>query len=216
MVYNTKMLTPSQLPKTLTDLTNSQWKGKIVMHDPTLGSGGTKYWATLSTIMGNTTVNDFLKALKTNVSPTLVPSPGTTETDVANGQYAIGMEVFLTDTVGDINSNSSIAPLPIQGLPVITTISDAAVLKGAQHPNAAKLLTDFLSSPARQTVIVNVTNVLPQSSILLPISPNVQTVYSLTSLISKYEPGATVSYVPNSVLTGSNSYKATYASIFSP
>jgi iron(III) transport system substrate-binding protein len=216
MVYNTKMLTPSQLPKTLNDLTDPQWKGKIVMHDLTLGTGGTRYWGALSTVLGNSTINNFLTALKANVNPTLVPSPSATESNVATGQYAIGMQVFLTDIVGDINSNHPVAPLPLQGIPIITTVSDAAVLKGAQHPNAAKLLVNYLASPAGQTVIGNVTNQLPQSSIRLPVDPNVKTVYTLASLVAKYEPGTTVTYLPNSVLLGVSSYQKVYTPIFKP
>jgi iron(III) transport system substrate-binding protein len=216
MVYNTKMLTPSQLPKTLTDLTDPQWKGKIVMHDPTLGTGGTHYWSTLSTVLGNDTVNNFLKALKSNVNPTLVPSPSSTESDVATGQYAIGMEVFLTDVVGDINNNASVAPLLIQGLPLVTAPSDGIILKGAQHVNAAKLLIDYLASPAGQTVIGDVTNVLPQSSIRIPVSPTVQTVYSLASLTAKYAPGTSIAYIPSNVFTGTAGDRATYTAIFKP
>ncbi len=215
-VYNTKMVSPSQLPKTLMDLANPQWKGKIVMHDPTLGTGGTHYWATLSTILGNSTVNTFLTQLKANVNPTLVPSPGGTESAVATGQYAIGFEVFLTDTVGDINSNATVAPLPIQGIPLVTAPSVGAVLKGALHPNAAKLLIDFLASPGGQTTVGDVTNIIPASSPRIPMNPNVHVPYNMTSLISKYDPGATVTYIPANILINSSSYQATYKSIFSP
>lgn len=213
-VYNTKLVPASQVPKTLSDLANPQWKGKMAMHDPTLGTGGTHYWATLSTILGNSTVNNFLTQLKANVNPALIPSPGSTESDVASGQYAIACEVFLTDTVGDIMSNATVAPLPLQGVPLVTAPSAGAILKGAQHPNAAKLLIDFLASPGGQTTVGDVTNVIPTSSPRIPINLNVTVPYSMASLISKYDPGATIAYVPASILLNSTSYRATYKSIF--
>lgn len=213
-VYNTNLIPASQVPKTLTDLTNPQWKGKMVMHDPTLGTGGTHYWATLSTDLGNSTINNFLTQLKANVDPALLPSPGGTESAVATGQYAIGCEVFLTDTVGDILNNATVAPLPLQGVPLVTSPSSAAILKGAQHPNAAKLLIDFLASPAGQAVIGDVTNIIPTSSPRIPINPNVQVPYSMQSVIAKYDSGATLLYVPAHILLNSTSYKAEYKSIF--
>ncbi len=213
-VYNTKLVPASQVPKTLSDLTNPQWNGKMAMHDPTLGTGGTHYWATLSTILGNTTVNNFLTQLKANVNPALIPSPGATESDVASGEYAIACEVFLTDTVGDILNNATVAPLPLQGVPLVTSPSQAAVLKGALHPNAAKLLIDFLASPSGQATIGDVTNIIPTSSPRIPINPNVQVPWSMATLISKYDPGATVAYVPASILLNSGGYQATYKSIF--
>jgi iron(III) transport system substrate-binding protein len=213
-VYNTKLVPASQVPKTLSDLTNPQWKGKMAMHDPTLGTGGTHYWATLSTVMGNSTINNFLTQLKANVNPTLMPSPGGTESAVASGQFAIACEVFLTDTVGDILNNATVAPLPLQGVPLVTSPSVGAILKGAQHENAAKLLIDFLASPAGQAVVGDVTNIIPTSAPRIPINPNVQVPYSMNSLISKYDPGANVTYVPASILLNSSSYQATYKSIF--
>lgn len=213
-VYNTKLVPASQVPKTLNDLANPEWKGKMVMHDPTLGTGGTHYWATLSTILGNSTVDNFLTQLKANVNPALVPSPGGTEADVASGQYAIGCEVFLTDIVGDMANNATVAPLPLQGVPLIATPSVGAILKGAQHQAAAKLLIDFLASPAGQAVVGDVTNIVAQSSPRIPMDPGVQVPYSMSSLISKYDPGATVTYIPASILLNSTSYKATYTTIF--
>lgn len=213
-VYNTKLVPASQVPKTLSDLTNPQWKGKMAMHDPTLGTGGTHYWATLSTVLGNSTVNNFLTQLKANVNPTLMPSPGGTESAVASGTFAIACEVFLTDTIGDVLNNATVAPLPLQGVPLVTSPSVGAILKGAQHPDAAKLLIDFLASPAGQTVVGDVTTIIPTSSPRIPMNLNVTVPYSMTSLIAKYDPGANLTYVPASILLNSSSYQATYKSIF--
>lgn len=215
MVYNTQVLSASQLPQNLTDLASARWSGKIAMHDPTLGTGATHYWAALSTILGNDTVNNFLKSLRANVSPKLMPSPSGTESAVSSGQFAIGFQVFLTDVVGDINNGAPVAPFALKGIPVLTTVSAATILTGVQHPNSAKLLVDYLASSSGQTALGNVTNQLPKSSIRLPVSTTVQTIYSLNSLVAKYLPGTNIVTMPNSVLAtaANNAYKATFTAI---
>jgi ABC-type Fe3+ transport system substrate-binding protein len=73
--------------------------------------------------------------------------------------------------------------LNITGLPLMITPSNAALIKNAQHPNAAKLLADFMASPAGQTAWGNI-------DVRTPVSQTVTAKWSLSSEIKTFDPGA--------------------------
>ena len=88
-VYNTQMIQPANVPTTMAQVANAQFKGEVVMNDPTTGTAFTQYWASLEGVLGNSTVVNFLHALKNATDPTVLPTTESCATDVAGGAYAI-------------------------------------------------------------------------------------------------------------------------------
>jgi len=181
--YNTKMITPANVPTTMAQVANPQFKGEIVMNDPTTGTAFTQYWASLSGVVGNATVNTFLQNLKSATSPVIVSTTTSCMGDVASGAYAICLAGYVHEAAPDIQSGAPMKFLNITGLPLMLTPSNAALIKNAQHPNAAKLLVDFMASPAGQTAWGNI-------DVRIPVSQTVTAKWSLTSAIKTFYPGA--------------------------
>ena len=192
--YNTNLITAANVPTTMAQVANSQFKGDIVMNDPTTGTAFTQYWAALAGVLGNSTVTTFLQNLKANAAPTIVPTTTSCMNDVASGAYAICLGGYMQDAAPDIQSAAPMKFLNITGLPLMVTPSMSGILKGALHPNAAQLLTDFMASPAGQTAWGNI-------NVRTPVNPNVNAKWSLTSEIKTFYPGAgPVTYFPTPVL----------------
>ena len=204
--YNTNMISPANVPTTMAQVANSQFKGEVVMNDPTTGTAFTQYWAALAGVLGNTTVITFLHSLKNVTNPAIVPTTTSCMNDVASGAYAICLGGYMQDAAPDMQSGAPMKFLNITGLPLMLTPSNAALVKNAQHPNAAKLLIDFMASPAGQTAWGNI-------DVRTPVSQTVTAKWSLNSEIKTFDPGAgTQIYFPTPTLAASASaWGATFA-----
>ncbi len=206
--YNTKMISPANVPTTMAEVANSQFKGQVVMNDPTTGTAFTQYWASLANALGNSTVYTFLHNLKTAVNPTIVPTTTSCMNDVASGAYAICLGGYMQDAAPNIQAGAPMKFLNITGLPLMLTPSNAAILKGAQHPNGAKLLVDFMASPVGQTAWGNI-------NVRTPVSQTVTAKWSLQSELQTFWPGALSAqqiYFPTPVVAASaTAWASTFA-----
>jgi iron(III) transport system substrate-binding protein len=204
--YNTNMISPANVPTTMAEVANAQFKGEVVMNDPTTGTAFTQYWASLEGALGNSTVTTFLHDLKNATAPTVVPTTESCMNDVAQSKYAICLGGYMQDAAPDIQAGSPLKFLNITGLPLMLTPSNAAIVKNAQHPNAAKLLVDFMASPAGQTAWGNI-------NVRTPVSQTVTAKWSLSSEIATFYPGAgTQVYFPTpKVATSASAWAATFA-----
>ena len=173
--YNTQLLNKSSLPTTLSALTSPQWKGKVIMHDVTVGSTGTQYMLSLVPILGNQTWTNFVKDLAANVHPTLTGDLGAVSNNVASGQYQIGIIAYLHDVLRLKSQGAPIDWFLPSGVPLLTVPSSVAMLKAAEHPNAAKLFIDFILSMAGQQTLGN-------AVVRIPARPNVGATYSLENV----------------------------------
>ncbi len=204
--YNTQMI--KDPPTTLSQLASSTYKGDVIMLDPTTGTSATAYFGTLSDLIGNATVTNFLEQLHTNVAPVLTTSQTTVTSDVASGEYGIGLVGLMTDALPDIQSGAPIGFLNITGLPVMLAYTNTAILAGAQHPDAAKLFIDFCTSPLGQAAIGNI-------SIRFPVNTNVPTTYNLASSLKQYTPGQSTYQDPDAAYFNlATEYTNEYLNIF--
>ncbi len=182
-VYNTAMIKPANIPTTMAQVANAQFNGLVVMNDPTTGTAFTQYWASLEGYLGNATVVSFLQALKTTTNPTILPTTESCATDVASGAHAICLGGYMQEAAPNIQLCACEKFLNITGLPIMITPSNSMIIKNAQHPNAAKLLTDFMASPAGQIAWGNI-------NVRTPVTPNVAAKWSFSSELNTFDPGA--------------------------
>lgn len=185
-IYNTQKLTPSQLPQNLSALASPQWKGKVIMLDPTLGSVSTQYFGSLVSVIGNSTLTQFMQQLETNVKPAVTPSTTAVTEDVANGQYDIGIVALLNDVLSYKSQGAPVDWFLPQGVPLLAFPESVAIIRTSQHLQADKAFVDFVLSPNAQSILGN-------TDYRIPALPNVNAKYS----ISKLAPNVTVQYFPS-------------------
>jgi iron(III) transport system substrate-binding protein len=147
LVINTKLVPPGQEPKSWKDLTDPKWKGKILSDDFRALGGGSVLFAVTDDKLGT----EFHEKLSQQ-GLIFSREVGTDERRVAAGEYPI--------RIPQLASNY----LRMKGLPVKLIIPEEGasfvrfefgILKGAPHPNAAKLLIDFYLSPEAQIIYAN-------------------------------------------------------------
>ena len=204
--YNTKDLNKSQLPTTLTALTNSSWKGKVIMHDITLGSVGTQYMASLVAPLGNQTWSTFVKQLVANVNPTPTSQVSAVTSEVASGQYEIGIVAYLPDIVKSQSQNAPVDYFLPQGVPVMVAPESLAIIKGTPHLSAAHLFEDYILSKSGQTTLGN-TQTRP------PAMPGITAKYTMEKLLPPALISASIIYPTPQVAAVASSWAQSFKAL---
>jgi iron(III) transport system substrate-binding protein len=144
ILANTSLVKTSDEPKSWQDLLDPKWKGKILSDDMrALGSGSALFTATHEKFG-----RQFHERLAAQ-QPEFTRDVRGSQRRIARGEYPL----FIPFNVADI--------LTLKGLPVkfivpsegaVYVVFDCAILKGAPHPNAARLLLDFMLSDEVQLI----------------------------------------------------------------
>ncbi len=163
VVYNTSVIKPADAPKSLEDLLKPQYRGKLVMPDPTEHTTTAQWVASLYKIMGKEQANKFIRDLAAT-KPILVESLLPAARRVTTGETPIAITfvkyVYIFGKEG--------APLDYVRLPRMLGDGHYITLSNkAPHPDAAKAFIDFFLSKegmkimARAGEFVNIKGVYP-------------------------------------------------------
>ena len=142
LYYNTQLVKPQEV-RSYNDLLDPKWKGKIGLRDPRVPGGGLAMWAFLLDMKGE----EYIKKLAQQ--DMFVGRNARQIADaLAKGNLALTIGVGYRDFDAFLDAN-----LPVKHLPTLkegTYVSGGngivGVIKGAPHPNAAKVFFNWLLS----------------------------------------------------------------------
>jgi len=143
IAYNTQRVPRDQAPRTLEEVLQARWKGRLVMAAPEFGTTGGDV-ASWFAHYGFERARAILQALKAN-RVRLVDGNSTAVRMIATGQA----DVCFTDTDDVYAAQRNKWPVAMNHLdqggdgPLVIP-NTAAVIKGAAHPELAKQLMEFL------------------------------------------------------------------------
>lgn len=139
IVYNKNMMKPADAPKSLEDLVKPQYKGKLVMPDPTQHTTTTQWVASLHKIMGREKADKFIRDLAAS-QPLLAESLLPPVERVSTGEVPMAITlVHYTYVFGQKG-----APLDYVRLPQFLGDGNYVGLAAkAPHANAGKAFIDF-------------------------------------------------------------------------
>jgi iron(III) transport system substrate-binding protein len=138
LLVNNRLVPPGEEPKSWRDLTDPKWKGKLLSDDMRAVGGGYVTFFVTEEKLGKA----YHEALATQ-GIQFTREMREAARRVARGEMAIYMPFIL----GDIQSLKGLpvrTVVPAEGAPYV--LYTTAALKGAPHPNAARLYIDFAMS----------------------------------------------------------------------
>ncbi len=140
ILYNTRLVKPEAAPRSLSDLLDSKWTGKIAMPDPTIHTTTAVWLSNLDKVMGAPWPS-FVERLAGQVG--MVESFIPSVQKVIAGEFPLGITyVKYVHTFGEQG-----APLDYARLnPMLSVAHHVAVGTKATHPNAGRLFVDLLTS----------------------------------------------------------------------
>ena len=139
VVYHKGLVKPEDAPKSIEDLVNPKYKGKLVMADPTLHVTTIQWLSSLPKIMAKEKTEKFIRDLAA-MKPTLVESMLPVSERVATGEIPIG----LTFVKFAYSAAQGGAPLDYARIDKMLGDAHFVVLSNkAPRPSAGKAFVDF-------------------------------------------------------------------------
>jgi ABC-type Fe3+ transport system substrate-binding protein len=142
ILYNTELVKPGEAPKSLDELLDPKWQGKISMPDPSRHASTAQYLWNLQQVKGDKWM-DFAKGLAKQ-KPMLVESYSTVPNTLVRGEAHLGISYI--QYTGQVKGPLGFASIEH----VFADPSDAALSAKAMNPNAAKLFIEYLCSAEGQ------------------------------------------------------------------
>ena len=149
MAYNKNVLTPDKAPKAWIDMLKPEFKGaKLVIQDSATGAAFNQMYV-LEKWLGP----DFMKKWGEQ-KPVIVATSAQLIDLLIRGEALVGATVdHFRAFEPDATSAGIVGIYPSEGMPIAA--APIAILKGAPHPNAARLLVDFTLSREGNTLLAH-------------------------------------------------------------
>jgi iron(III) transport system substrate-binding protein len=197
--YNTELVKADDAPKNYQDLLDPKWRGKMMWSAGTNLTGGPGFAANATMAMGERDGVAYLEKLKRQ---DIIEIKGTGHDVIealSAGRAPIALQIFNHHTVIERALGHHVDWIKME--PVLAFSNNIGLLKHAPHPNAGKLLIDFILSPEAQTVIRDA-NHIPASS-------------KVEAAVPSLKNGFRVNYVsPLDVTERNPEWQATFNKIF--
>ena len=200
--YNTNLVPAAEAPQTYEDLLNPKWKGKIVWTYDLTAGGPPGFVQNILIHMGQEKGMDYLRQFAKQ-EPVTIPAAQRVVLDkVISGEYPLALQ-----TLSNHSTISAAQGAPVQWLkmpPMIMTPNTVSLVKNAVHPNAAKLLIEFLLSRQGQEIMA--------ANDYMPADPEVP--LKVPELDPEHGHFAVTVFSPEEVRANLRKWVATYHEIF--
>ncbi len=161
--YNTTLIKPAEAPKTLEDLLDPKLKGKMAW-STARSAGGPIFIGAVLRMLGEDKGMAFLDKFATQGVVNDDITARAILDRVIQGDYSMGLAIFNHHAVLSAQKGAPVDWLKLD--PIAAPMQVTSVVKGAKHPNAGRLLLDFIASEEGQAVL--------SASDYLPAMPAVQ------------------------------------------
>jgi iron(III) transport system substrate-binding protein len=165
IVYNKEIIKPADAPKTLEDLVKPQYRGKLVMADPTLHTTTAQWLVNVHKLIGKDKSEKFVRELAA-MKPTLVESFNPAADRVTSGEFPIAITYVYYVYLNGIKG------APIDYVRTGKFLGDASYLtlhNKAPHPNAAKAFIDFFLDEESMSIMAKAGEFVNRKGIYPPV-----------------------------------------------
>ncbi len=165
VVYNTKALPAADVPKSLEDLVNPKYRGKLVMPDPTQHTTTTQWVASLDKVLGKEKADKFVRDLAA-MKPVLVESLLPAAERVVTGETPVAITYVKYAYIYGKKG----APLDYTRLGRFMGDGHYLTLGNkAPHPNAGKALIDYFLGPESMKALAQLGEFVNRKGIYPPL-----------------------------------------------
>jgi iron(III) transport system substrate-binding protein len=150
---NTNLVSGPERPRTPQDLLDPKWRGRIAWSTAP-SSGAAVYVGSVLATMGEQKGMDFLRALSRQGIVNVDATNRAILDQVILGEYAISLNAFNHHAVLSAQKGAPVTWLRLE--PISGLMHSVGLTRNAPHPNAGRLLIDFLTSQDGQRTLADV------------------------------------------------------------
>jgi iron(III) transport system substrate-binding protein len=143
--FNTTLITPNEVPRTLKDLLDSKWKGKMSIAGT---STGVRWVGSILNAMGR----EFLDKMAEQEVKVQSMSGAALAGLVASGEVPLSPTIFDADVTVAKQKGAPVEWRPLD--PVVTTVGYSGLSSKAPHPHSALLFLDYVHSKEGQQLMM--------------------------------------------------------------
>jgi iron(III) transport system substrate-binding protein len=154
VAYNTDELSAAELPNSILEYTDPEWKGKIGL--PPTNASFQAFVSAMVLTLGEESTREWLEGIQAN-EPKLYESNTPVVEAVAAGEIEVGfVNHYYLYLVKEEQPDAPVANdfLPGEDPGALVSVAGAAILEGADHEDAARRFVDFLLSEEGQRFYV--------------------------------------------------------------
>ena len=140
--FNTSLVPKGTEPRTLQDLLDPKWRGRIAWGSANSSSSAPGFIGLALTEFGDEKGMDYLREFSKQKVANLAVAARQVLDQVIAGEYAIALQIYDNHAVISAAQGAPSAFIPMN--PAFVVMGVMSATKDAPHPNAGKLLIDFL------------------------------------------------------------------------
>ncbi len=169
--FNTDLVPRGTEPRTYADLLDPKWKNKMLWSSNPTATAAPGFIGTVLTEMGEGPGMAYLHKLADQRIVSMKVSGRQILDQVVAGEFPLALQIFNNHPGISAAKGAPVDWIPMS--PSMEIFQAAAVTKDAPHPNAGKLLVDFILSDKGQTIMRDA-DYLPVSLDVLPRDPRLK------------------------------------------
>jgi iron(III) transport system substrate-binding protein len=166
LLVNSKMVAEADQPKSWRDLLDPKWKGKMLLDEPRVGGVGYVFFAVTYEKLGRAYQEAFAAQ-----NPTIMADAALANRRIALGEFPLFVGFSFQDWRG-LKSLPLRVVIPQEG--ALYSTLNASIVKGAPHPNAARLFLNFLIEADAQHAITALGSRSTTGTIAPDVPPDVR------------------------------------------
>jgi ABC-type Fe3+ transport system substrate-binding protein len=153
IAYNTNLAKPDEVPRSFADLLDPKWKGQMAWTSELAPQGPPGFIHNILTIMGEPQGMDYLRKFAAQEPVFIAASPRAVLDQVISGEHKMGVMMYNHHVAISAAKGAPIQWLKLE--PLVGLQSLIGILKDAPHPNAARVLEEFILSTDGQKVMAD-------------------------------------------------------------
>jgi ABC-type Fe3+ transport system substrate-binding protein len=149
--FNTQLVPKGTEPRTFEDLLDPKWKGKIAVASIPVPASAPGFVGVVLAHMGEEKGMDYLRKLaRQNVVDVGIAAGRPIVDLLIAGEHAVALQIFHHHAATSAAQGAPVHWIAMQ--PAFANLQTSSLLEKAPHPNAGKLLIDFLVSREAQAI----------------------------------------------------------------
>jgi ABC-type Fe3+ transport system substrate-binding protein len=150
---NTNQVKSDDMPRNFADLLDPRWKGQMAWTSELAPQGPPGFIHNILTVMGEEKGMDYLRRFAAQEPVFVAASPRAVLDQVISGEYKMGVMMYNHHAAISAGKGAPIQWLKLE--PLVGLQSMIGILRDAPHPNAARVLEEFILSTDGQKVMAD-------------------------------------------------------------
>jgi iron(III) transport system substrate-binding protein len=147
--FNTNLVPKGGEPKTYEDFLDPKWRGKMVWSSTPTMSGAPGFIGLVLAHQGEEKGLAYLRRLAGQNLAAIMGGPAALN-NIVTGEYPVNLQVFTRQVIDAAATGAPVDWIP--SMPALAVFAVIGLPKNAPHPNAGKLMMDFLLSREGQQI----------------------------------------------------------------